>query len=213
MANEHPHYLFKSSHKEWQDKWAHLGHRLGECWGNDTENICYVNIPKCATSYIKGILQGCGGVWYHSEHLLDKPEYLIVLRNPIERWCSGIAQYQFDTDNFDITNEEVFEEITFDDHTDLQTYFLQGVDLTRGTFIFMDEHFGKNIKEWVKSKSFRTDVDVTKPINVSKDDVRETIKNKYLDLLEREPKYVDRLLEYFKPDYDLINSVAYYGKF
>jgi len=194
-------------------KWARQGHRLGECWGNDTENICYVNIPKCATSYIKGILQGCGGVWYHSEIPLDKLEYLIVLRNPIIRWCSGIAQYQFSNNRQDMTNEEVFETVTFDDHTDLQTYFLQGVDLTRGTFIFMDENFNKNIKEWVKSKSFRTDVDVAKPINVSKEDERETIKNKYLDLLEREPKYIQTLLEHFKPDYDLINSVEYYGKF
>ena len=197
----------------WTGKWAHLGHRLGECWGNDTQDICYVNIPKCATSYIKGILQGCGGVWYHSEIPLDKSEYLIILRNPIERWCSGIAQYQYNTKKFDMTDQEVFEEITFDDHTELQTYFLQGVDLTRGTFIFMDENFNKNIKEWVKSKSFRTDVDIAKPINISKEDERETIKNKYFDLLEREPKYIETLLEYFKPDYDLINSVEYYGKF
>jgi len=107
----------------------------------------------------------------------------------------------------------VFKEITFDDHTELQTYFLQGVDLTRGTFIFMDENFNKNIKEWTKSKSFRTNVDIAHPINVSKDDERDTIKNKYLDLLEREPKYIDCLLDYFKPDYDLIKSVEYYGKF
>jgi len=193
-------------------KWAEQGHRLGECWGNDTENICYVNIPKCATSYIKGILQGCGGVWYHSEIPLDKPEYLIVLRNPVERWCSGMAQYQVNNDIVDMPYEKVFKQITFDDHTELQTYFLQGVDLTRGTFIFMDEHFNRNIKEWVKSKSFRTDVDVAKPINVS-DDRRKEIKKKYIDILEHEPKYLNKILDHFKPDYDLINKVTYYGKF
>lgn len=197
----------------WTGKWAHLGHRLGECWSDDTQNVCYVNIPKCATSYVKGVLQGCGGVWHHSEIPIDKPEYLIVLRNPIERWCSGIAQYQLNTGNFDMSDQEVFDNITFDDHTELQSYFLQGVDLLRGTFIMMNEHFKHNFSTWIKSKSYRTDVDVALPINESKHDVRESVKNKYMQLVKDEPKYLDQLLQHFDKDIKLIETVEYYGRF
>ena len=51
-----------------------------------------VSMPKNASSFVKGVLIGARGHWHHSETLVNGQENLVVLRDPIDRWCSGIVQ-------------------------------------------------------------------------------------------------------------------------
>jgi len=78
-------------------RWAHLGHRLGECWVDEVNDKSYIHVPKNASSFIKGVLIGSGGFWHHSETLVNSGENLVILRDPIDRWCSGVAQYLYNT--------------------------------------------------------------------------------------------------------------------
>ena len=191
-------------------RWVHLGHRLGECWRDDTNDITYVHVPKNASSFIKGCLIGCYGMWRHSESLTNGKENLIVLRDPIERWCSGIAQFIYNNPTLNLTEQEIFDQITFDDHTDLQTYFLQGVDLTCATFMLADTKLRDTFTKWVKEHGYRTNISIVEHYNASSSDGRAPIKNRYIKLLSKHPEYVVKLKEYFADDYKLIESVKFY---
>lgn len=191
-------------------RWAHLGHRLGECWVDDVNDKTYIHIPKNASSFVKGVLIGSGGFWHHSETLVNSSENLIILRDPIDRWCSGITQYLYNSKQ-DLSVNQVFDKITFDDHTDLQTYFLQDVDLSQSTFMLVDDNLRANINDWITSCGYRTNVDIAIQYNASADDDRITTKNYYIKLLEQQPDLVLKLQQYFEPDYALINRVKFYG--
>ena len=191
-------------------RWAHLGHRLGECWVDKKNNISYIHIPKNASSFVKGVLMGSGGSWHHSETLVNSKENLVMLRDPIERWCSGITQYLYNSKK-DLSVDEIFDRITFDDHTDLQTYFLQGVDLSLATFMFVDTSLRKNLDDWISDRSYRTNVDIAIEYNASREDERATIKDYYIKLLDQNPDRVLKLKKHFETDYELINRVKFYG--
>jgi len=192
-------------------RWAHLGHRLGECWVDEVNDKTYVHIPKNASSFAKGVLIGSGGFWHHSETLINSKENLIVLRDPIDRWLSGITQYLHNSRQVDMPVEQVFDKITFDDHTDLQTYFLQGVDLTSATFMTVNDDLRANLNDWIVDRGYRTNVDIAIQYNASRDDHRITTKDYYANLLGQQPELVLKLKEHFAEDYKLINSVQYYG--
>lgn len=191
-------------------RWAHLGHRLGECWVDDVNDKTYIHVPKNASSFIKGVLMGSGGFWRHNELLVNSSENLVVLRDPIDRWCSGITQYLYNSKQ-DLSVEEVFDKMTFDDHTDLQTYFLQGVDLDRATFMWVDDDLRANMNDWITACGYRTNIDIAIEYNASADDDRITTKNYYIKLLEQQPELVLKLKDHFAEDYKLIESIKFYG--
>jgi hypothetical protein len=191
-------------------RWAHLGHRLGECWVDEVHNKTYIHIPKNASSFVKGVLIGSGGFWHHSETLVNSAENLIVLRDPIDRWCSGITQYLYNSGQ-DLSVDEVFDKITFDDHTDLQTYFLQGVDLTSTTYMMVNDLLRANMNDWITGNGYRTNVDIAIQYNASAEDDRITTKDYYANLIEQRPDLMLKLKKHFAEDYKLIESVKFYG--
>jgi len=192
-------------------RWARIGHRLGECWVDEVHNKTYIHIPKNASSFVKGVLIGSGGFWHHSETLINSNENLIILRDPIDRWLSGITQYLHNSKQIDMPVELVFDKITFDDHTDLQTYFLQDADLTSTTYMMVDDLLRANLNDWIIGNGYRTNVDIAIQYNASRDDERITTKDYYANLLEQRPDFMLKLKEHFAEDYKLINSVQYYG--
>jgi len=191
-------------------RWAHLGHRLGECWVDEVNDKSYIHVPKNASSFIKGVLIGSGGFWHHSETLVNSGENLVILRDPIDRWCSGVAQYLYNT-NQDLSVDNIFDKITFDDHTDLQTYFLQDVDLSSATFMLVDGNLRANINDWITERGYRTNVDIAIEYNASADDDRIITKDYYIKQLEQNPEFVLKLQKHFEEDYKLIGSVKFYG--
>lgn len=192
------------------DRWAHLGHRLGECWRDDSRNITYIHIPKNASSFVKGCLIGCGGFWKHSQELVNGQENLIVLRDPIERWCSGMAQYQFNCGHLNMPIDEVFAKITFDDHTDLQTYFLKDVDLIHTTYMRADHTLRDTITKWCLERGYQTNIGIVRDYNASLGDDREVLKDRYMKTLAERPDLVLKLKEHFALDYRLIENVQFY---
>jgi len=191
-------------------RWAHCGHRLGECWVDEVNNKSYIHIPKNASSFVKGILIGSGGFWHHSEVPTNSDETLIILRDPIDRWCSGITQYLYNN-KVDLSVEKTFNTISFDDHTELQTYFLQGADLTNATFMQVDDNLRANLNNWILDGGYRINVDTAIQYNASAEDDRVTTKNYYVELLNQRPDLVFKLKKHFESDYKLIESIKFYG--
>ena len=187
-------------------RWAHLGHRLGECWADESRDIAYIHIPKNASSFVKGVLIGARGFWHHSETSIKCNENLIMLRDPIDRWASGIAQYLYNTKQ-DLSIDEIFDKITFDDHTELQTYFLQDVDVERCTFLKVNQNLRTNIKLWLDEHGYSHNEPDVPNINQG----NQLIKDRVAAMVDGNSQIKLKLVTHYEQDYALINRVKFYG--
>ena len=74
--------------------WASRGHIQGQCMSHWDSPYMYINVPKNASSWTKPNLLDHQFEFYnyHSDHLYHK-HALIVLRDPLERWLSGVCEF------------------------------------------------------------------------------------------------------------------------
>lgn len=196
------------------------GHVFGECMSHPDTNFMYINIPKNASSWTKLNLKDLGWEFYnyHTDNLYHK-HALIVLRDPVERWLSGIAEYmsQYHA-NLDAAHISlsfmnlIFERVAFDDHTDLQVLFLQNINLDNCTFIKCDQDYRVNFSNFLSNREIPNLYSKYDYQHVSSHDtIRTKFKNIFKHAIEKEPKYRQQLQQYFNKDYKLIKLVEFYG--
>lgn len=132
-----------------------LGHKIGQGFLSPDARFNFINIPKNASSEVKRSLLGWSASDFNS--LVANVEHLVILRDPTDRWISGIAEFL--VGNFSYTgkcnaniefeeiqmlmNTEMFQNllfnfVIFDNHTLPQSCFLQGLDLDTITFFYFD---------------------------------------------------------------------------
>jgi len=187
-------------------KWAHLGHTLGECWNDTNKSLTFVHIPKNASSFVKGCLLSSGN-FTHSDSLVIADHYLVALRDPIDRWISGIAQFMNDENNQSSTLHDLVDRVTIDDHTELQTYFLKGVDLDRCTFIQVDKNLRTNLSAWFNKQGYVVDMDNIPNINEG----NRLLKDRFAAMVDGNSQIKLKLVTHYEQDYALINRVKFYG--
>lgn len=197
-----------------QNYWNDRGHLYGHCLIDPSNSVNFVNIPKCASSYTKDMLTPIG--WRH-HNFISYPEIqprcsIITLRDPIDRWVSGICEYFFlyhrtiNSDEF--TNafyDLLMDRITFDDHTEKQIYFIDGLDLAKCKFLMCDSNYGINLAKIISSHGYT--IGISNKIHETKScTVRSKFKTIFSPLLEN-PKYYSKLKDHFADDYKLIESI------
>lgn len=187
-----------------EDKWAQVGHKLGECFYCRSTSATYVHIPKNASSFIKSCLIRTND-WIYSENFLTNDHYLVALRDPIERWVSGVAQLLTNNNN-QMPFDEIANHVTVDDHTETQTYFLQKVDINKCTFFKVDSELSTTLQQWLNEHDYKIPVSQTLE-NQGNQDIKKYVKEK----VDSDPTFVLKLKQYFKDDYELINRVKFYG--
>jgi len=199
------------------NEWKHKGHIYGECMSKKDIDLMYVYIPKNASSWTKPNLKDWGWEFYNYRlDNLDKHS-LVILRDPVDRWLSGIAEYlTLYYPNmqvpFNETTELIFDRITFDDHTESQVKFLVGLDTDNCTFMWCNQDYRNNFSQFVSThlgdnKYYKYDYQ-----HVSDDCLtRRRFKNIFKTLLDQEPKYLQHIKNYFEEDYRLIEQVQFYG--
>jgi hypothetical protein len=198
--------------------WSHKGHELGSCFVSGDNNLIYVNIPKCASSWTKSNLESVG--WQLTNYHLKKMHQthaLVVLRDPIERWLSGICEYftlyHKDVDINQFNNafyELLLDRITFDDHTEKQRYFIEGLDTDNCTFFKCDSTYRTNFSHYLSKLGINNHFDTYNYTNVGdQKPIRAKFKNAFNHILTN-PDYVNRLKTYFREDYYLIDQVPFY---
>ena len=186
--------------------WIHTGHTLGECYHDKDKKITYVHIPKNASSFIKGCVLG-SLKFERSLEFIQGDRYLVLLREPVERWVSGIATYEFFYNHTNLP----FEQITLDDHTEKQSWFLQYVDLDKCDFFMVNNQLATNVKCWFDSHGYTVDVTNRTYFNKSRGTKREELKSKYQTYINNNLDFMLKLKKHFEEDYELINQVKFYG--
>jgi hypothetical protein len=135
--------------KELLHSWSVPGHTFGQCLALAHPELVYVNVPKNASTWTKAQLATLGAKEdnYFINSDLNKKSMLVVLRDPVERWVSGISWYMSKQhpeliNRCEINSEVrsavllmVERQIIFDSHTTPQLSFLQGIDFSNTTFM------------------------------------------------------------------------------
>jgi hypothetical protein len=217
-----------------RDYYSHKGHEFGLCWSKPGSDLMYVNIPKNASSWTKPNLIDLGwevfnyyrdfdAITLHNRRLIVK-HALVVLRDPVDRWISGIAEYftRYHNDLYDELSTAphsnamfklVFDRIAFDDHTESQVYFIEDLDIKNITFFNCDETYRDNF-----SKYLTDELGVPNKYNryeyqhvSAKEPNRTNWKQLFKTVIDANPQYLDAVKDYNKKDYKLINLVKFYG--
>jgi hypothetical protein len=97
--------------------------------------------------------------------------------------------------------------VTIDDHTELQTYFLEGVDLDRCTFIQVDKNLRTNLSAWFKENDYIVNMDNIPNINQG----NQLLKDRFAAMVDGNSQIKLKLVTHYEQDYALINRVKFYG--
>ena len=198
--------------RQWSDK----GHVYGQCMTKSDTDLAYVNIPKNASSWTKPNLLDWGWEYYnYHEDQIDKT-FIVVLRDPVERWISGIAEYlTLYHPNFKLHEFEaldlIFERVSFDDHTDRQVNFIHGLDTDSCIFLWCDQRYRHNFSALLEEHRMMNQYYKYDYQHISENNEH---RKKFKGIFTREilnPRYMQLVQQYFEPDYQLINSVNFYG--
>lgn len=201
--------------------WSHKGHVFGHCLVNDTSDYVYVNIPKNATNWTKFHMQNIGfvhGNFKEWPNLVDNKKFIVFLRDPIDRWVSGIAEYfvkyqqhirTFDNNLLDI----IFDRVALDDHTEKQVYFLNGLEDREIIFFRCDNTLSRVFPAFLKDINIDYDfVGGRKIYATNEQSPQHFYKTAFTEILNQNTRYVDMLKRHYADDYNFINSIKFYGE-
>jgi hypothetical protein len=192
----------------------------------NNNGTAYVNfIPKNASSYLRVLLRNES--WHEltsANHIMNR-EYpiaqLALLRDPYERWLSGITQFLFDTFKsfppFENNWEAIFRIINAqpyqDAHTAPQADFFYNQNLDHYDFFIYIENFESTkdkLKTWAKytNQNFKN-LDSVGQLNRTKEDkIKIKIFNFLTENLNNNVKFKKRIVEYYDVDYKLIEWIG-----
>ena len=195
-------------------RWLHKGHEFGQITINEESKLMFVNIPKNASQWALNILRYNG--WKSTNY--NRPNTDItgfnaftIVRDPYERYISGLAEYLHRYHNDKMVSDDVFEIlfdlITVDDHTELQMYFLNDLDFDTTTFIMYDENLSSNMNEKIfKKYNIKVTEELLKPFYTADKfsphyRLQQHIKSKITPAIE------EKIKAHFHPDYQLIHRI------
>lgn len=221
----------------WQsgDSWLHYDYR-------EDVSYVYINIPKNASSWMKENFGGYQYDWHNNQFrspvnsamtmrrgLEAAKHYVVILRDPIERWLSGFAQSFWGGDTRDPgyyanhAPEDWLDIITNDDHVRPQVGFLERLDHDRTTWFDCLPNLTNCVQQWMIGK-FDHDIkdlhdDHENAYNVSargsawpstgkrQQDIIDHVRS----VITQQPIYQDQLRSLYSADLDLRKSVRFYG--
>lgn len=198
----------------------HKGHTFGACMTTLEQNLMYVQIPKNASSWTKPNLKDLG--WsdfnYHYDHLYKK-HALVVLRDPVTRWLSGICEYfalyhqNINTDQFNKSFYELLmEQLVFDDHTEQQHYFIEGLNHDNITFFLCNENYRLYFSNFLKEQGFNNKYHRYEYQHTTESSALRSKFKKIFEPLLQESKYINKIKHHYQKDYELINSIKFYAR-
>lgn len=199
------------------------GHMYGSYMSNESTDYAYIPIPKNASSYLKYFFE-FGWDWKYNFNYYENSnkKFLVLLRDPVSRWLAGVVEYFYrEHPNMVIKGETflnfIFERIVFDEHNFPQVNFLHGLESEKLIIFKFDDNIDSNIEKFVTS-SFNDPSWSTRKLTLifdKNESAQVKIKKTNIDILKlhlkTNPKYLHALKEFYKEDYNLINSVNYYG--
>jgi hypothetical protein len=192
--------------------------------------MCWVNIPKCGSSFMQKVLYDFG--WNEYEYakvlLLTDIQKVTILRDPIERWVSGFSEYalhhQWIENNIDDENiwDLILSNPVFDDHTQFQHQFFDGVSEENLVFIYMQDNaksFYTGLENWCNiwqapitdGRQGRFAHWEEKQNPAQKESLRWSVNQKIKTILKNDKPKRTKLRELHKQDYLMMDRIQRIG--
>jgi len=193
-----------------------------ECLVHPNLEFIWVNIPKNSSTMINGYLKK--QEWNNTNlgnSLNQDKIFLIVLRDPLDRWASGMAEYMyryhpnFDFDQVtDLLKEIIIKQKFFDEHAFPQCAFIDQLPIEQCVYFKMDDYLVPNLQDYLQRHCNVVDnsLQYVGRSNTAKDFVmKQKLKDFFLDMISL-PKYRESIEDFYKYDIFLYNSVTYYQR-
>jgi hypothetical protein len=202
---------------------AVLGHSnyssVKPCYSQSAEGngLVYVNIPKNISTVFRQLLTNLGfnEFAYDTKFAYTRP-FVVILRDPIDRWVSGVTQYLL---NHNITPDNIpftllFKNIMLDHHTEPQSHYINNLVSSDINYILFDQCDRKQLwntfSKCFSSYGFQNDWTDFK----YSDYIMSNEKRQYHELLllelQSNTTAREKIQEFYKQDYNLINSVTFF---
>jgi len=204
-----------------------------------TQKFIYLSISKNASMKISSTLRKEGWtkppVIPHTEinNFINDKRIFCVLRDPYQRYLTGFVDYISGLDSIDYNevikyslrklirykdplNDDIlrllfyFNKFNYDSHTELQSTALVELDTAKIDFFYLNDKLGYQLNKYFKNYN------VIVPFNNSKVNARfdeHYFKSLLTEFFEKEEhiKFKENLLNYLKPDYELLKSIEWYN--
>ena len=221
---------------DWDKYWSFRGHNILEGMISPDRQYFYLNIPKNSSSSIKPELESLGWDYSHYSDYRDfeTMKVIVALRDPVDRWLSGMAEYlmmyqQRTIDNIVDPNvydfqpllgeklalSLLFDRLTFDDHTERQAVFLRTIPFAKCQWLWIDQDFNQNFSSFLTAAGYTNNFINAKRENSTDDpsfDKKKKLKDFLRYVIEHDQHKKSTLEEYLWADYELINQAKFYGK-
>jgi hypothetical protein len=196
--------------------------------------IDYIPITKNSSSYMETFFDLALGEKSYENFIFDRPitpkKTLVILRDPIERWISGVVHYiylqrrrpimwldEYDDIKKEYLYKNVDDNILFDKHTELQSNFLQNLDTDDLLFFKQEFSLQKRIKDFLRRNLKIQDSEWNsrkKEINFNRS-YSNQFKRKLTDCLSQElindKKLLDKVKKTYEYDIVLFKTANYYN--
>lgn len=201
-----------SSH---QHRWP--SHKFGTCHVRHNQHLMYVNVPKNATAWMKRVFNSSNSADFYNIQNLEEYQIIIILRDPIERWFSGMSEY-IKRDSGVNPNSEIFNNKdvlniltktgSLDEHTDLQCRFIEDLPKDNIVYFDCDANLHKNIFHWFDKNNFM--YNPFKDLHHTTDGVFKSIVNNLKDQILGNQRLKSKLLKYLDQDVKLYKQTQFY---
>lgn len=189
--------------------------------GGHENPLVYVHIPKNASTWTKNRLLSLN--WevhnFQFDFILGAPKsFMIALRDPVERWCSGISEY-FSLYHPTVTVGDLtqpmldllFDRVVFDDHTEKQSNFIRGLPREQCVFFKVESIYKKRFSNFLSGQGIPNRFDTLAYEYRTQSGQKRYLYDYLKFVIEKNPHYRLKLENYYEEDYNLINSVKFYG--
>ena len=192
--------------------------------------LVYVNIPKNASSWIslqfnQGINRNAENINYYDIVDLTQCRFIVVLRDPLDRWIAGMTQMIYTepaTDLDGVANnmnidtfdwDLVMEKIEHDNHTQKQVDFIYNIPQDQIVWLKFDDQLKDNFINLMLSYGCDVEIKKSDKDNVTpKNSAKHSVMNKIVSKLNQHVEYSQKIIDYYHKDYDLFNTVSFYKK-
>ena len=201
-------------------------YQFGRCLADQDWRLAYVPIEKNVTRVIRSMITPMG---FKESDFLSSAKTpatsLIVLRDPVQRWISGLVEYllrvyldRINTQNNmtrqNITIQKALEQIVFDLHTCPQHRFLEGLTGPR-QYIWFDQdqkpELITSLAKYFNEQGFSNEWTPDKflPANKLVSQQKRELTQLYQGIL-KQPDMLQRIKNFYSKDYELIDSIKFY---
>ena len=192
----------------------HNDNHIGRCYESPDGCFRYVPIPKCGSTSGE---DWCNAHAWSRENFVDDrkdTQYLVILRDPWQRWCSAIDMYirwknglnkswnQINTSHLEVIERTVI----MDQHSEKQSTFLHGLRYSQCKFLPLDETLSKKWKE-ITGKEFpfvHWDPETDKSILGNE---RKNSNTEWFHKLRYNEKWFNRFKKIYQYDYQIFDKI------